>query len=198
MPSHPVALELIRLAGVPVAAPSANPFTGLSPTTAAHVGRELRGRVDCVLDGGPAPVGIESTVLSLAPPAPVLLRPGVIARPELEALAGPVAELGAVPAAHPSPGLHRRHYAPRTPLVLVEGGELPAGGRGAYVWYRRRAPAARDVKMADDAAGYAANLYLVLHELDAEEWDWIAVECPPPEPAWAGVRDRLRRAARRP
>src|SRR6476619_3276599 len=117
MPAHPVALDLIRAAGVPVAAPSANRFTELSPTTAEHVRRSLGDAVDCVLDGGPTPVGIESTVISLAG-APTLLRPGMIPREALEALIGPVQMAGAMEGAHPSPGMHPRHYAPRTPLIM--------------------------------------------------------------------------------
>src|ERR1700690_3732720 len=97
VPAHPLALALIRAAGVPIAAPSANPFTALSPTTAEHVRQSLGDAVDLVLDGGPATVGIESTVLSLAAAEPVLLRPGVIPLPEIELLIGPmrVAESGA-------------------------------------------------------------------------------------------------------
>src|ERR1019366_7456560 len=91
MPAHPVALALIRAAGVPVAAPSANRFTELSPTTAEHVRQSLGSDVDFILDGGPCQVGIESTVLSLAEPRPILLRPGGISRIELEAIVGPIA-----------------------------------------------------------------------------------------------------------
>ena len=122
MPAHALALELIRAAGVPIAGPSANRFTELSPTTAGHVPELL---ADYVLDGGPARVGIESTVLSLVD-APVLLRPGVIPLPEIEALIGPV-ETGAAPGtgAHASPGMHARHYRPATRLYLLGAGEGP-------------------------------------------------------------------------
>jgi L-threonylcarbamoyladenylate synthase len=116
MPAHPLALELIRAAGVPIAAPSANRFTELSPTLAGHV---PEGLADYVLDGGPARVGIESTVLSLGG-APTLLRPGVIPLTEIEALIGPVNTAEHPPqGAHASPGMHRRHYRPATPLYLV-------------------------------------------------------------------------------
>src|SRR5882762_7215348 len=91
MPAHPIALALLRAAGVPLAAPSANRFTELSPTTADHVRLSLGNDIDYILDGGPCSVGIESTVLSLAGPRPILLRPGGISRPELEAIAGPLA-----------------------------------------------------------------------------------------------------------
>ena len=184
MPAHPLALALIRAAGVPIAAPSANRFTELSPTAAAHVPGEL---ADYVLDGGPARVGIESTVLSLAG-APTLLRPGVIPLPEIEALIGPVA-VADPPAEgpHASPGMHPRHYRPRTPLVLLDADAAPPPGRGAWLRIGRELPS--------DARACAAALYDTLHRLDAQDWDWIAVERPPDTPDWAGVLDRLRRAA---
>jgi L-threonylcarbamoyladenylate synthase len=183
MPAHPLALELIRAAGVPIAGPSANRFTELSPTAAGHVPVEL---ADYVLDGGPARVGIESTVLSLVD-EPVLLRPGVIPLPDIEALIGPVRGAPAPGAAHASPGMHARHYRPATPLVLLDAGAPAPPGRGA--WLRM------GVEMPCDPLEYAAALYQMLHRLDAESLDWIAVEIPPDEPEWAGVRDRLRRAA---
>jgi L-threonylcarbamoyladenylate synthase len=180
MPAHPLALELIRISGVPIAAPSANRFTELSPTHASHVPEAL---ADYVLDGGPARVGIESTVMSLVG-APVLLRPGVIPLPELEALIGPISVAGA-PAggAHASPGMHERHYRPRTPLVLLRSGDAQPPGTGIKP------------KMPSDPREYAAALYETLHRLDAEGLDWIALEEPPETPEWAGVLDRLRRAA---
>jgi L-threonylcarbamoyladenylate synthase len=185
MPAHPIALELIRAAGVPIAAPSANRFTELSPTAAGHVPEEL---ADAVLDGGPARVGIESTVLSLVD-APLLLRPGVIPLPELEALIGPVAVATAAAAEgpHPSPGMHDRHYRPSTPLYLLCAGDPLPAGRGALLRI--------GIEMPADPLGYAAALYGTLHRLDAEAYDWIAVERPPDTAEWAGVLDRLRRAA---
>lgn len=186
MPAHPMALELIHAAGVPIAGPSANRFTELSPTAAAHIGEEL---ADYVLDGGPATVGIESTVLSLAE-EPVVLRPGVIPLPEIETLIGPVkiaGEPGAGP--HASPGMHARHYRPRTPLYLVSGDDAVPAGRGAWLRIGREMP--------PDPLAYAATLYETLHRLDGEGYDWIAVERPPETPEWAGVLDRLRRAAER-
>jgi L-threonylcarbamoyladenylate synthase len=184
MPAHPLALELIREAGVPIAAPSANRFTELSPTAAAHVPDEL---ADCVLDGGPARVGIESTVLSLVD-QPTLLRAGVIPLPEIEALIGHV-RLASDPGAGPhlSPGMHKRHYRPHTPLLLLAPGERPPSGNG--VWLRL------GQEMPEDAAGFAAALYSTLHKLDRQHLDWIAVVRPPEKPEWAGVLDRLRRAA---
>jgi L-threonylcarbamoyladenylate synthase len=184
MPAHPLALELIRTAGVPIAAPSANRFTELSPTSAEHVAGTL---ADFVLDGGPSQVGIESTVLSLAG-EPALLRPGVIPLPEIEALIGLVREtVEASETAHPAPGMHRRHYRPKTPLYLLPPRHEPAAGRGIFLRIGREMPA--------EPRQYAAVLYETLHRLDQEGLDWIAVELPPNTPDWAGVRDRLARAA---
>ena len=181
VPAHPLALELIRAAGVPIAAPSANRFTELSPTTAGHIPESL---ADYTLDGGPARVGIESTVLSLVD-APTLLRPGVISVTELEALIGPILR-GATPAqgAHAAPGMHARHYRPATPLYLDT---VPREGKGIVLRMGKEMPA--------DPKSYAAALYETLHRLDAQSLDWIAVEPPPDTPEWAGILDRLRRAA---
>ena len=198
MPAHPVALALIEAAQVPIAAPSANRFTGISPTTAEHVRRSLGDRVDYILDGGPCPVGIESTVLSLVNEIPVLLRPGGISRQQIEELIGLITSLEQPPpGAHPAPGMHPRHYSPRTALYLVCDGHVPIQGRGAYlqIGLPPRASVAEVVMMPADAVAYAARLYDVLHTLDARGYDWIAVETPGPGPEWEGVRDRLSRAA---
>jgi L-threonylcarbamoyladenylate synthase len=189
VPAHPMALALIHAAGVPIAAPSANLFTGLSPTTAEHVRQSLGDSVDLVLDGGPATVGIESTVLSLVETPPVLLRPGVIPIPEIELLIGPVRRVEAGAGPHASPGMHPRHYQPRTPLVLWSVGEPTPMGRGAWLRLGSEMPA--------EPRAYAAMLYDALHRMDAEGLDWIAVERPPATPDWAGVLDRLTRAATR-
>lgn len=186
MPAHPQALELIGRAGVPVAAPSANRFTQLSPTTAAHVIEAFGGRVP-VLDGGPCRVGIESTVVSLAGPLPVLLRPGMIPRDELEAITGPLEVISQQSGAHSAPGLHERHYQPRTPLYIHGAPSL--AGRGLTL--------RRGIELPADAAGYAAHLYEALHDADTKGYDWIAVEPPPPGAEWDGIRDRLQRAAAR-
>jgi L-threonylcarbamoyladenylate synthase len=197
MPSHPVALELIRLAGVPIAAPSANRFTELSPTSAEHVLTSLGDAVEVILDGGPCTVGIESTVLSLSASPPLLLRPGRVTQQDIEALIGPVELAGRIENGHPhpSPGMHHRHYSPKTALLLVRDAALPVGGRGAYLWIHRPAATARSIAMPTDAAAYGALLYDTLHQLDREGWDWIAVEKPPDGPEWAAIRDRLERAA---
>lgn len=198
MPSHPVALALLRAAGVPLAAPSANRFTELSPTTAEHVRQSLNGDVDYVLDGGPCSVGIESTVVSLAESRPVLLRPGGISRAQIESVIGPI-DAADTPegGAHPAPGMHPRHYSPRTPLFLVSNGELPQSGRGIYLQYER-VPQGNDCairQMPRSAVDYASQLYRVFHEADAANGNWIAVDLPPDGPEWEAIHDRLRRAA---
>ena len=198
MPSHPAALALIRAAGLPLAAPSANRFTELSPTTAEHVRQSLNGDVDYVLDGGPCDVGIESTVLSLVEPRPTLLRPGGLSRADIESVIGAIGSADA-PAigAHPAPGMHARHYSPRTALFLVSNGELPETGRGIYLQHAHP-PIRRGVEvrpMPRSAPHYAAQLYGALHEADDANADWIAVDLPPDTPEWEAVYDRLRRAA---
>lgn len=186
MPANPIALALIHDAGLPVAAPSANRFGELSPTTAQHVRDAMGDRVSMVLDGGRTTVGIESTVLSLAGGEAILLRPGMVSKAQIEELIGPVQiGRGIAHGSHPSPGLHHRHYSPRTPLILVKPGQSPSSGHGVRL------------QMPDDPSQYAAVLYERLHQADSENWDWIEVELPPDDPAWAAIRDRLERAASR-
>ncbi len=150
MPAHPVAWELIRRAGVPVAAPSANLFSHISPTTAAHVLADLDGRIDAIVDAGPASHGVESTVLDPTQDPPVIYRPGAVSReailgviPDVHFYEPPAARLDAEanekpPESLPSPGVGIRHYAPRARLILVEGelGQLPALMAQAAVPYR--------------------------------------------------------------
>ena len=186
MPAHPIAQALIREADVPIAAPSANRFTELSPTSAQHVRDSLGSDVAMVLDGGSSNVGIESTVLSLAGTEAVLLRPGMVTQREIEVVIGPVQLLGAAAdGPHSSPGLHARHYSPKTPLILIEKGQLPAIGHGICI------------QMPAEPREYAAVLYERLHEADAHGFDWIALERPPRDPEWAAIRDRLERASYR-
>ena len=179
IPAHPVATALLKTARVPIAGPSANRFTRLSPTTAEHVREDLGSDVDLVLDGGPCVVGIESTVLSFASLQPRILRAGMITRKEIEDVIGLIG-IGGGPE---SPGQHPRHYSPRTPLVL---GDSPRQGRGARL----------DLKsMPSDPHSYARQIYAVLHDIDRQGYDWISVELPPDTVEWAGIRDRLMRAA---
>jgi L-threonylcarbamoyladenylate synthase len=179
IPAHAVAQALLEAAQIPIAAPSANRFTELSPTTASHVPEDV---ADMILDGGSCTVGIESTVISLVGPVPRILRPGMITQTQIEQSIGPV-EVGA---GVESPGQHPRHYSPRTPVIL---GDSPNEGRG------RRLDLAI---MPHDAAAYAEQLYRLLHEIDRLGYDWISIELPPDTPEWAGIRDRLNRAANRP
>ncbi|MBA4071145.1 MAG: threonylcarbamoyl-AMP synthase [Gemmatimonas sp.] len=211
MPVHPVALALIRAADRPIAAPSANRFTELSPTTADHVERGLGARVDMILDGGPTPVGIESTVVDLSGASPVLLRPGTLSRTALERVLG--TSLGdPVPAAHatearPAPGMTDRHYAPRARVVLAPASDVAAvvtretatGLRvGAIIIGARASGAVALQRLPADAAGYAHGLYAAMHAVDDAGCDVACVELPPDAPEWAGVNDRLRRAAHPP
>ncbi len=196
MPEHPMALALIREAGVPIAAPSANRFTQLSPTTAEHV-RETFGDAIPVLDGGPCRVGIESTVVSITAGKVALLRPGNISLDAISDALGRAPEEIAQAVApsegssHSSPGMHERHYSPRTRLVLTN---VPSEA-GAYLFYAHAAKAARIFQLPNDPNEYAAHLYSALHELDREAWPVISVEPPPQTPEWAAVLDRLKRAA---
>ncbi len=182
IPAHPVAIALLQAAKIPLAAPSANRFMQLSPTTAEHVRSGLGDKADMILDGGPCSIGIESTVISFAGPVPKILRPGMISQPDIEAVIGPVdTGIGAE-----SPGQHPRHYSPRTLVVL---GDSPRQGKGARLDFTNT-PAT--------PGAYAERLYSILHDLDGRGLDWIAIEMPPDTPDWAGVRDRLNRAACKP
>jgi L-threonylcarbamoyladenylate synthase len=206
VPAHPVALALLRACGLPLAAPSANRSTRLSPTRAEHVLDGLADRIDLLLDAGPTSGGIESTVLDLTVQPPRLLRPGPVTVADLEAVVGRVTRLAPTDKDEParSPGLHAKHYAPRTPLELVvgDGGlrveELTRQGlRTAWVASKIRSAthaAMVLVLMPDDPAAYAAQLYAVLHQLDGQGLDRIVVELPPETDAWMAVHDRLRRA----
>lgn len=206
MPGHPVALGLIGAAGVPVAAPSANRSSALSPTRAEHVLAGLGGRIDLILDGGPTANGIESTVLSLVGERPVLLRPGPIAVSELEEVIGPVERRSreATGGPLPSPGLLPRHYAPRTPLELHadrdrlfnRADELArAGEHVGCVVMGSESGSRVVVELPADPAGYASRLFDTLHELDKRGLTRILVQLPPETDEWLAVRDRLTRAA---
>src|SRR5262245_25341940 len=211
VPAHPVAATLLREAGLPLAAPSANRSNRLSPTRAEHVLRDLDGRIDLILDGGATPGGIESTLLDLTCRPPRLLRPGLLDPAALEAVLGPIQRPQprrepATPAM-PSPGMLSRHYAPRTPLECVEGDVgaraealLAAGLRVGWVSHdaadEARAPSGvYFVRLPADPIGYAAALYATLHDLDDGRVDRILVSRPPEGDAWLAIQDRLRRAA---
>ena len=226
VPAHPVALALLRAAGVPIAAPSANRFTQVSPTTAQHVLASLGDRVGLILDGGPSTVGIESTVVDLTGPDAVILRPGMVSAADLElALRGTDvavrhatdtiahnADVDRTPAQR-SPGMSDRHYAPRADVWLFDPEQQseittalaealaapnPATGRVTAL-LRTTTLALPDhaiVRMPDDPAAYARELYAALHAADAAGASLIVIERPPADDRWAGLRDRLARAAR--
>lgn len=200
LPAHPVAQALIHALGEPIAAPSANRFMQLSPTRAEHVERGLGDAVDLVLDGGDCAYGIESTVVRLEPDGATLLRPGAIPAPLIEQILGtpllrPTPSDTLPGSAQDSPGLHQRHYAPRTPLLLWQQGQaLPPGRGGLLALLSHAAETAQRIQMPTDAAAYAKRLYAELHALDSAALDWIAVEAPPSDPSWAAVHDRLLRA----
>jgi L-threonylcarbamoyladenylate synthase len=184
IPSNPMALELIRRAGVPVAAPSANRFSEISPTTAEHVQQSFGEEIELILDGGPTKVGIESTVVSLWREPPIILRPGMISQTELQQATGIAWDREEnLPKIMESPGMHARHYAPRTAFYVLEPGQTFPEGRGKLI------------EMPSDPKEFAANLYSELHKADGEGWDWIGIEKPPDTPEWAGILDRLRRAS---
>jgi L-threonylcarbamoyladenylate synthase len=212
MPSHPVAQALIAAAGVPLAAPSANRSTRLSPTRAEHVLGDLGGRIELILDGGPTPGGLESTVLDVSIDPPQLLRPGLIAPAEIEELIGPInrSTQGAPERQTPlpSPGMLPRHYAPRAPLELAfddgwrtasEHGR--AGRRVGWLTFalapEQRHPLIQVIEMPNDPAPYAAQLYAALRSLDDAGVDCIVVALPPDTEEWLAARDRLCRAATR-
>jgi L-threonylcarbamoyladenylate synthase len=209
VPAHPVALALLAAAGVPVAAPSANRSNELSPTSAAHVADALGDRIDVLLDGGETTVGIESTVLDLTGPHPVLLRPGLVTREELELHVGPIALPGhQLEGAAPrrAPGQLARHYAPRGELQIVGPAELRErlarardGAVGVLTRTAHHDPAdgVLVLHMPASPRAYARRLYAALHELDARGCRHILVEEVPAEAAWEGVRDRLARASHR-
>ena len=197
VPSHPVAQALLKEFGGGIAAPSANRFGHVSPTTAAHVRDDLGGDVDLVLDGGASEVGIESTIVDLSGGVAVLLRPGKISRAELEKFVELKDKTDSSP--RHSGGLER-HYAPRTPTRLVPTHALdkeiaPLGDRVAVLAFSR--PDERVdfwLRMPRDPNAYAQKLYAALRELDGAGCELILIEAPPEASEWAAVRDRLMRA----
>lgn len=203
VPAHPLALALLRAFGGGIAAPSANRFGAVSPTTAAHVVADLGTDVDYVLDGGACDVGVESTIIDLSRDRPVLLRPGGLARAAIEAIVGPLAEADAgAPAA---PGTLASHYAPRAEVVAVALAEVPAAVAAARGVVAVLAPAAafaawpplaaRRHPLPDDPAGMARALYAALRELDAAGVDVVVAALPPTAGLGEAVADRLARAA---
>ena len=219
LPSHPVAQSLLTAFGGGIAAPSANRFGRISPTTAAHVAADLGEEVSTILDGGACPVGIESTIVAFTTDEPVLLRPGGIAIDALARVLGRPPRMagtatsessagtsgGAAAAVPRASGTLASHYAPRTPASLVQPDALAAeleqlaarDERVAVLAHRfGRKPGLADTWIAApaDAAAYARDLYANLRALDAANADVIVIEAPPRGDAWLAVRDRLARA----
>ena len=203
VPAHPVARALLAAFGRGIAAPSANRYGRISPTRAADVREEIGGRVAMVLDGGDCAVGLESTIVACLDGRVTLLRPGSISRSQVADVVGRVDDPGAD--APRVPGRERSHYAPGTPLSIVEEphlreaveAALAAGGRVAVL--ARSAPMEQAGltwrRMPAAAPAYGRALYAALRALDAAGVDRILVEAVPADESWAAVADRLARAA---
>ena len=211
MPSHPLLRRLLKLAGIPLAVPSANPFGYVSPTTAQHVQDGLGKKIRHILDGGPARIGLESTIVDVRDPArPRLLRPGVITRAALERALGrkvSVARRGAArekkSTAQLAPGLLARHYSPRTPIVLHEKLLPPGAGLRRDAWVLTARPAggiAPNVFWLDahgELRGAARRLFALLRRLDDGRFRKIHVALVTGGGLADAINDRLRRAAGR-
>jgi L-threonylcarbamoyladenylate synthase len=203
MPEHPVARALLAESGLPIAAPSANPFGYISPTLAEHVERQLGTQVELILDGGACTVGVESTIVDVSGEHATLLRPGAIAAERIAAVIGELrrAERSDAPRA---PGQLDSHYAPRTPLFLVEpGGAVTHGGEraGLLAFAEPGAELASTFAVVEvltrtsDLAEAAVNLFAALHRLDGALLDVIYAERVPAEGLGVAILDRLERAA---
>lgn len=206
VPNHPLALQLLREFDGGVAAPSANRFGRVSPTTAAHVREELGSAVALILDGGPCAVGIESTILDLSGTQPRVLRPGMLDGEALGGILGAPPIFGGSADAPRVSGSLETHYAPRTPLRLAATdrlGELARvaieAGKSVAVLSPAAAPLTHQrlnwCCAAPDATQFAHDLYARLRELDASGCDLILVATPPEDRSWNAVADRLKRAA---
>ena len=203
VPSHPLARQLLQAFGGGVAAPSANRFGRISPTTAEHVRAELGAQVDLILDGGPCEVGIESSILDLSSGTPVLLRPGQITLARMQAVLGQ--SIGQPHAASPrASGTLAMHYAPSKPLHLIRTEQLAENidalcRAGTVAVFARMPPRQNEGVLwraaPNSSDAYAHDLYAVLRELDASPCASIVVEAPPDTPEWHGIRDRLARSA---
>jgi len=203
MPSHPMALSLIKESKRPIAAPSANPFGYLSPTTAEHVREQLGDQVDLVLDGGPCPIGVESTIISFLEERPRLLRPGGVSLEEIESIIGKV-EISPIEDDKPSaPGMLPKHYAPRTPIVLnwndknlkiyknKKIGLLAFQETKNYLKFHH----VEVLSKKGDIREAAANLFAAIRRLDVLNLDLIVAESIPEMGLGRAIMDRLRRAS---
>jgi L-threonylcarbamoyladenylate synthase len=211
-PDHPLTLELLRQFDGPMIGPSANRSSHISPTTAQHVRDELGDAVDVILDGGSCRVGIESTVLDLSSAQPTILRPGAIARQQIEAVIGPVVMrsiVADVSLAARAPGQHERHYAPITPTYRFETHESNRviswsdahRDKTAIVLHVSNRPQPprpnlESVSLPAHPDEYARQMYAALRHADRQSPAAIWIELPPDVPDWTAVRDRLLRASR--
>ena len=201
-PAHPLALALLRAFGGGLAAPSANRFGHVSPTSAAHVRAEFGEALPIVLDGGDCEVGIESTIVAFGTGGARILRPGQLGQARIEAVIGPV-PMGGDAASPRASGTLEAHYAPRTPMLLLARDALErelrqqeALGQRVEVLAVGTLPArAAGLVLPADAAAYAHGLYAALRALDASAGHLLLVERPPQSQDWVAVNDRLRRAA---
>lgn len=203
VPNHPMALELIRESGRPIAAPSANPFGAVSPTTAEHVRRSLGEKIDMILDGGPCAVGVESTVLSFAGKELTLLRPGGVPLEEIQALVGPVIVNTSAAGKPLAPGQLENHYAPRTPLLLDDSLEsLPEGKKIGLLSFQKPRTS-HDFKAVEilsekgDLKEAAANLFAAVRRLDEMGLDLILAHPLPHEGLGRAINDRLYKASQK-
>lgn len=192
VPAHPVALALLKECGRPVAAPSANRSGRISPTTADHVRRSLGGRVDMIVDAGPCAVGLESTVVQFDGATARLLRPGGLPRQDIERVLGHPLAAAAQEGKPASPGMLESHYSPQAPLRL-NAAEPQAGE--SYIGFGKHDFGQNSLSTAGDLIEAAANLFKLLHEVDARHPDRIAVAPIPDHGLGEAINDRLRRAA---
>jgi len=196
VPAHPVFQSVLRQFGQGLAAPSANLFGQTSPTTAAHVRNSLNGRIAAVVDGGPCPVGIESTIVDLSSDHPRILRPGMITA---EAIAKHLPRIGTTSTPAPRvPGMLESHYMPRKPCFRVPSDlnqePFPGQRHGLLATHPVNWPVARFWPMPAHPEDYARVLYSTLHEADASDCDVLLIANPPDEPSWVGINDRICRA----
>jgi L-threonylcarbamoyladenylate synthase len=205
VPSHPVALALLRMADTPLAAPSANRFGGLSPTRAEHVQLGLGKAVELVLDGGPCRIGVESTIVDLSGPEPALLRPGGLDSEAIESVLGRTLRQGPAVLERPlAPGQLAGHYAPATPLrLLAAPAAVDSGAAGLGLLAFQGAPGHHHygeveiLSATGDLAEAAARLFDCLHRLDGLRLDGIEAETVPSRGLGRAINDRLIRAAER-
>ena len=204
VPAHPLARELLLRFGGGVAAPSANRFGGVSPTTAEHVRLDLGSEVDLVLDGGPCAVGVESTIVDLSSATPAVLRPGGVPQEDLERVLGHPVPVRAEGGPR-TPGTLPSHYAPRAGLILVPPAELPECARSLLAQGRRVAvmgqcpgtlpPGIGSFPLPAAPAEFARALYATLRAIDLAGFEVIVATPPPPEGLGLAVHDRLTRAS---